>query len=85
MQEFFEWFRWLYDATGINLTILYDSFDRNRFVSSFLTTLKLAFSCVILSVVIGVVGAWLQGSRLNLTRRIVYWYIQFFRNTPPLV
>ena len=31
MQEFFEWFRWLYDASGINLTIFYDSFDRNRF------------------------------------------------------
>ena len=27
MQEFFDWFRWLYDATGINLTIFYDSFD----------------------------------------------------------
>ena len=37
------------------------------------------------SVVIGVVGAWLQGSHLRLTRKIVYWYIQFFRNTPPLV
>ena len=85
MQEFFDWFRWLYDATGINLTIFYDAFDRKRFVSGFFTTLKLAFSCVLLSVVIGVVGAWLQGSRLNFTRKIVYWYIQFFRNTPPLV
>ena len=85
MQEFFDWFRWLYDATGINLTIFYDAFDRKRFVNGFLTTLQLAFSCVVLSVVIGVIGAWLQGSRLNLTRRIVYWYIQFFRNTPPLV
>ncbi|MEO7725653.1 MAG: ABC transporter permease subunit, partial [Burkholderiales bacterium] len=85
MQEFFEWFRWLYNASGINLTIFYDAFDRSRFVNGFFTTLKLAFSCVVLSVVIGVIGAWLQGSRLGLTRRIVYWYIQFFRNTPPLV
>ncbi len=36
-------------------------------------------------VVIGVAGAWLQGSRLRVTRKVVYWYIQFFRNTPPLV
>ncbi len=85
MSEFFEWFRWLYDATGINLTILYDDFDRSRFVRGFLTTLKLAALCIVLSVAIGVVGAWLQGSRLKLTRRIVYGYIQFFRNTPPLV
>ena len=34
---------------------------------------------------IGVAGAWLQGSRLRVTRKVVYWYIQFFRNTPPLV
>jgi polar amino acid transport system permease protein len=85
MQEFFDWFRWLYDATGINLTIFYDSFDRNRFVNGFFTTLRLATSCVILSVAVGVAGAWLQGSRLQFTRKIVYWYIQFFRNTPPLV
>ena len=34
---------------------------------------------------IGIVGAWLQGSRLRFTRHVVHWYIQFFRNTPPLV
>jgi len=53
MQEFFDWFRWLYDTTGINLTIFYDAFDRKRFVDGFFTTLKLASSCVVLSVVIG--------------------------------
>jgi len=37
------------------------------------------------SVIIGIVGAWLQGSRLKWTRRIIQGYIQFFRNTPPLV
>ena len=46
MHEFYDWFRWLYDATGINLTIFYDSFDRNRFVNGFFTTLKLACACV---------------------------------------
>ena len=34
---------------------------------------------------IGIVGAWLQRSRLRFTRHVVHWYIQFFRNTPPLV
>jgi polar amino acid transport system permease protein len=85
MESFWDWFRWLHGATGINLTILYDSFDRGRFASGFLTTLKLSAVCIVLSVLIGVVGAWLQGSRLRITRNIVYWYIQFFRNTPPLV
>src|SRR6478609_11519008 len=85
MQVIWDWFRWLYQTTGINLTIFYDPFDRHRFADGFLTTLKLSLICIVLSVLIGVVGAWLQGSRLNLTRRVVYWYIQFFRNTPPLV
>jgi len=85
VQAFFEWFRWLNDTTGINLTIFYDAFDRKRFIGGFFTTLQLAASCIMLSVLIGIAGAWLQGSRLRFTRRVVYWYIQFFRNTPPLV
>ena len=85
MQVIWDWFRWLNQTTGINLTIFYDPFDRHRFADGFLTTVKLSLICIVLSVLIGVVGAWLQGSRLNLTRRVVYWYIQFFRNTPPLV
>ena len=48
-------------------------------------TLELSVVCIVLSVLIGVAGAWLQGSRLRITRKVVYWYIQFFRNTPPLV
>jgi len=85
MQSFWDWFRWLHDATGINLTIFYDQFDRHRFADGFLTTIELSAACIVLSVLIGVAGAWLQGSRLRVTRKVVYWYIQFFRNTPPLV
>ena len=66
-------------------TIFYDAFDRRRFASGFLMTVKLSAICIVLSVLIGIVGAWLQGSRLRFTRHVVYWYIQFFRNTPPLV
>ncbi|WP_241503835.1 amino acid ABC transporter permease [Ferruginivarius sediminum] len=85
MEDFFQWFRWLYDETGINLTILYDSFDRERMVRGFFNTIYLSLICLALSVVIGLVGAWLQGSPLKWTRRIVQGYIQLFRNTPPLV
>ncbi len=85
MQFLWDWFRWLHDTTGINLTIFYNAFDRGRFASGFLTTVKLSAACIVLSVLIGIVGAWLQGSRLRITRQVVHWYIQFFRNTPPLV
>ena len=48
-------------------------------------TLELSVICVILSVVIGILGAWLQGAPSKTVRIIVQGYIQFFRNTPPLV
>lgn len=80
-----EWSRELYRDTGINLTFIHDEFDRERLLDGFLTTIELSLICLALSVLIGVVGAWLQGSRLVWTRRIVQGYIQFFRNTPPLV
>jgi polar amino acid transport system permease protein len=85
MQPLWDWFRWLNDTTGINLTIFYDAFDRGRFAHGFLLTVELSVVCIVLSVVIGIVGAWVQGSRFRVARAIVYWYIQAFRNTPPLV
>ena len=85
MQGIWDWFRWLHDTTGINLTIFYDAFDRHRFADGVLMSIKLSVICIVLSVLIGVLGAWLQGSRLRFTRHLVHWYIQFFRNTPPLV
>ena len=85
MDALYEWFRLFYDQTGINLTIIYDEYDRTRFVDGFLTTVMLSITCLVASVVIGVIGAWLQGSKLVWTRRIVQGYIQLFRNTPPLV
>ena len=85
MEAIEAWFLALYQTTGINLTILYDGFDRERFFKGLVTTVWLSLVCLVFSVIIGVVGAWLQGSRLIWTRRIVQGYIQFFRNTPPLV
>ncbi|MFQ5985120.1 MAG: amino acid ABC transporter permease [Alphaproteobacteria bacterium] len=85
MELVWDWFRWLYEEHNINLTIFYDSYDRQRFAKGILTTVWLSVVCIAFSVVIGVVGAWLQGSKFHFTRRVVQGYIQFFRNTPPLV
>ena len=57
MQLVWDWFRWLNQATGINLTIFYDAFDRARFASGFWMTVKLSVICIVLSIVIGVVPA----------------------------
>jgi polar amino acid transport system permease protein len=85
LQPVWDWFRTLHDTTGINLTIFYDAFDRARFFHGFLTSVRLMAVCIVASVVIGVVGAWIQGSRLRALRLTTQGYIQFFRNTPPLV
>ena len=83
--DFAAWFKQLYITTGINLSIAYDPFDRTRFLHGLLVTIELSAITIVLSIVIGVIGAWLQSSRLVWTRRIVGGYIHFFRNTPPLV
>ncbi len=85
LSAFEAYFKCLADIERINFSIFYDSLDRGRFLVGLWTTVKLSVICLVASVAIGVVGAWLQGSRFALTRRIVQGYIQFFRNTPPLV
>jgi len=68
-----------------NFIYLYDPTQTARVVEGFWMTLELSVICVILSVVIGVVGAWAQGAHSKTLRLVVQGYIQFFRNTPPLV
>ena len=68
-----------------NFIYLYDPVQTARVGEGLWMTLQLSVACVVLSVVIGVAGAWLQGSRSALVRAIVQGYIQFFRNTPPLI
>jgi polar amino acid transport system permease protein len=85
MEAVWEWFRVLYETSGIKLTIFYDAFDRARFFYAFLTSLRLMALCLVCSVLIGIAGAWLQGARSKLVRWSTQAYIQFIRNTPPLV
>jgi len=80
-----EWFRQLHLEHGINLTIVYDAFDRKRMLAGLWMTIRLSVICVLLSIVVGLIGAWLQGVRSVLVRALVQAYVQFFRNTPPLV
>jgi polar amino acid transport system permease protein len=85
LQPVWDWFHVLHATTGIKLTIFYDAFDRARFFNGFLTSIRLMALCLVCSVAIGIVGAWVQGSRRKLLRAVTQTYIQFFRNTPPLV
>ncbi len=85
MESFEAFFSWLYSDHGINLTIGYDSYDRGRFLDGVWTTIKLSVLSILFSLIIGAVGAWVQGSPLRILRVFIGFFIAFFRNTPPLV
>lgn len=86
LEVFTEFFReFAADHPRWNFIFFYEERQWNRVVEGLYYTLILSISCVILSVVIGIVGAWAQGSPNKYVRGIVQGYIQFFRNTPPLV
>lgn len=78
-------FQWLYSAHGINITIGYDAWDRAQFLGGLWMTVKLSVLSIILSLIVGVIGAWAQGSPWLILRAPIALFVTFFRNTPPLV
>lgn len=68
-----------------NFIWLYDPKQTGRIVSGLYYTVWLSVACVVFSVLIGVVGVWLLGMKNRFVRALVQGYIQFFRNTPPMV
>ncbi len=85
MELFADFFRNLYDTTGLNFVIFYEAYEYERFVTAIWISLKLIVICLILSLIVGIVGAWAQGAQSRLLRLVMAGYIQFFRNTPPFV
>lgn len=85
MQAFTDFFRWLAQAHGVNLTIAYDAYDRARFLEGLVGTIKLSVLAVAFSIAIGLVGAAGLGSRSTLVRQVIHGYVALFRNTPPLI
>ncbi len=73
------------DQPRWNFIFFYEPVEIQRLLSGIWVTLELSIICLILSVIIGILGAWLQGSPIKWLRNIVQGYIQFFRNTPPVV
>src|SRR3546814_4672854 len=71
VESIYEWFRQFYQNTGINLTFIYDSYDRGRLIDGFWMTVWLSLICLAASMVIVLAGAWAQGARSALLRRAV--------------
>ncbi|RIA18743.1 amino acid ABC transporter membrane protein 1 (PAAT family) [Ectopseudomonas oleovorans] len=74
-----------FTSWGVNLTILWDPIDRQRFLLGLALTIALSVLSVAISLVIGVLGAWMKGSRWDLPRQLVTLYVEVFRNTPLLI
>jgi polar amino acid transport system permease protein len=68
-----------------NFIFLYEKSQWDKVVSGIELTLLLSVACIVLSIIIGVAGAGMQGARSAILRNLVAGYIQFFRNTPPFV
>ncbi|TCR66452.1 amino acid ABC transporter permease [Bosea sp. BK604] len=78
-------FERLNDVYGLNFSIFYDAFDRSRFLTGLWTTTYICIVSILASLAIGLLGVWVAGSNSRLGRLAVRAYVQFFRNTPPLV
>ncbi|MEO9339680.1 amino acid ABC transporter permease [Mesorhizobium sp. SB112] len=78
-------FRDLYETTGLNFVVFYDEYEFGRFLSGIAYSLQLIVWSLIISLVVGVAGAWAQSAQSRAIRGFVDVYIQIFRNTPPMV
>src|SRR5262249_61002415 len=78
-------FRDLHEWSGINLTILYDPFDMDRFLHGLVLTIVLFLVSAVVSVVIGLAGAGFLTLPYRVPKAIARGYVAFFRNTPPLL
>ncbi len=79
------YFRSLYERTGLNFIVFYDPYEYGRFVNGMSISLQLIFWSLLLSLAIGVLGAWTQSARSAVLRASMNAYIQVFRNTPPMI
>jgi len=79
------YFRRLYETTGLNFNVFYDRYEYDRFLTGASNSLQLIFWTLLLSLVIGVLGAWAQGAKSRIVRVGMDAYIQAFRNTPPMI
>lgn len=72
-------------AYNINLSIFHDDFDKNIFIIGLKYTAILSIVSIIGSLLIGAVGAYAQYAGKSWSKRIVNYYVNVFRNTPPLI
>lgn len=76
---------WLKESTGVDLSLVYDAYDRSRFLWGLATTVLLMLLCVAGSLMVGVVGALVSEARIPLLSRLARIGCVLGRMTPPLL
>lgn len=76
---------WVNEATGLNLSLVYDPFDRTQFLRGLATTLALTVLCLAGSLGLGVAGAVLAESGRAGVSRLARASCVLGRMTPPLL
>ncbi|KAB1070814.1 amino acid ABC transporter permease [Methylobacterium planeticum] len=80
-----DWFKSLYEAIGLNFSVFYDPYDWDRYLDGLKMTLILSVTTILLSLIIGAIGALLQTGPSRILRAFINGFVVIFRNTPPLV
>ena len=76
---------WFREITNLDLTIVYDDYDRNRFLSGLAQTMLLMVLCVLGSISVGLAGALAAQSRWGIVAKTVRLLAIYGRMTPPLL
>jgi len=80
-----QWGLLLKEKTGVDLTFIYDDYERREFLHALSITLALTVCCVTGSLAVGVIFALASASGLRVVRLWVNWLTLIGRLTPPLL
>lgn len=73
------------ERTSIDLSVVYDRYDRTMFLTGAIRTLVLVVCCIVGGFVVGIAGALLITRRIPLLSSGVRGVLTFSRMTPPLL
>jgi|AntRauTorckE5430_2_1112549.scaffolds.fasta_scaffold00958_3 polar amino acid transport system permease protein len=76
---------WLRPDWFLNLVVFSDNYYRDRYLAGLVTTIQLSVLSIFFSLIVGIIGAAVQGAPSRTLRVLVGAFVAFFRNTPPLV
>lgn len=78
-------FQTLYDKTGVNFVIFYNPRLFHEFLMGAWTSFQLMFWSCLLSLVVGIFGAWLRQAKIPVASPVISIFTEIFRDTPPII